>query len=174
MGWWPWGKKETSNEIYEDAQSFVLYRSQLLSPKWINICVLTNLFNRSISCYTCIRILSRSASQIVLNKSVQGHWKKVNKYMINHSVYNLCDPIDGNPSGSSDPGVLQARILEWVAISFSNAWKWRVKEKSFSHVQLFVTPWTVAHQAPASIGFSRQEYWSGLPLSSPKVYKVII
>ena len=79
----------------------------------------------------------------------------------------LCDPIDGSPPGSSIPGILQARTLEWVAISFSNAWKWKVKVKSLSHVQLLATPWTVAYQAPPSMGFSRQEYWSGVPLPSP-------
>ena len=76
----------------------------------------------------------------------------------------LCDPIDGNPPGSPVPGILQARTLEWVAISFSNAWKWKVKVKSFSRVRLSATPWTVAHQAPPSMGFSRQEYWSGVLL----------
>ena len=75
----------------------------------------------------------------------------------------LCDPIDGSPPVSPVPGILQARTLEWVAISFSNAWKWKVKVKSFSHVQLLSTPWTAAYQAPPSMGFSRQEYWSGLP-----------
>ena len=73
----------------------------------------------------------------------------------------LCDPIDGSPPGSPVPGILQARTLEWVAISFSNAWKWKVKVKSLSHVRLFGTPWTAAYQAPPSMGFSRQEYWSG-------------
>ena len=76
----------------------------------------------------------------------------------------LCDPIDSSPPGSTIPGILQARILEWVAISFSNAWKRKVKVKSFSHVRLLVTPWTAAHQAPPSMGFSRQKYWSGMPL----------
>ena len=70
----------------------------------------------------------------------------------------LCDPIDGSPPGSPVPGILQARTLEWVAISFSNAWKWRVKVKSLSRVQLFATPWTAAYQAPLPMGFSRQEY----------------
>ena len=79
----------------------------------------------------------------------------------------LCDPIDSSPPGSSVPGVLQARTLEWAAISFSNAWKWKVKVKSLSRVQLFSTPWTAAYQAPPSMGFSRQEYWSGVPLPSP-------
>ena len=79
----------------------------------------------------------------------------------------LCDPIDGSPLGSSVPWILQARILQWVAISFSNAWKWKVKVKLLSHAQLFSTPWTPAYQAPPSIRFSRQEYWSGLPLPSP-------
>ena len=76
------------------------------------------------------------------------------------------DPIDGSPPGSPVPGILQARILEWVAISFSNAWKWKVKVKSLSHVRLLVTSWTAAYQAPPSIGFSRQEYWSRVPLPS--------
>ena len=80
-----------------------------------------------------------------------------------------CDPIDDNPLGSSVPGILQARILEWVAISFSNAWKWKVKVKSLSHAWLLATPWTAAHQAPLSMGFSRQEYWSGLPLHTVHV-----
>ena len=82
------------------------------------------------------------------------------------SCSNLCDPIDGSPPGSPIPGILQARTLEWVAISFSNAWKWRVKVKSLSRVLLFATPWTAAYQAPPSMGFSRQEYWSWLPLPS--------
>ena len=81
----------------------------------------------------------------------------------------LCDPIDGSPSGSPFPGILQARTLEWVAISFSNAWRWKVKGKSLSRVRLLATPWTAAYQAPPSIGFSRQEYWSGVPLPSPLV-----
>ena len=79
----------------------------------------------------------------------------------------LCDPRDGSPPGSPIPGILQARTLEWVVISFSNAWKWKVKVKSLSHVRLLATPWTAACQAPPSMGFSRQEYWSGVPLPSP-------
>ena len=85
------------------------------------------------------------------------------------SYLTLCDPIDGSPSGSTVPGILQARTLEWVAISFSNAWKWKVKVKSLSLVRLLATPWTAAHQAPPSMGFSRQEYWSGLPLGKPNL-----
>ena len=83
------------------------------------------------------------------------------------SCLTLCNPIDGSPPGSTVPGILQARTMEWVAISFSNAWKWKVKVKSLSRVWLLVTPWTAAYQAPLSMGFSRQEYWSGLPLPSP-------
>ena len=82
------------------------------------------------------------------------------------SCPTLCDPIDGSRPSFPIPGILQARTLEWVAISFSNACKWKVKVKSLSHVQLLATPWTVAHQAPPSMGFSRQEYWSGVPLPS--------
>ena len=81
------------------------------------------------------------------------------------SYPTLCDPIDGSSPGAPIPGILQARILEWVAISFSKAWKWKVKVKSLSCVWLIATPWTAAHQAPPSMGFSRQEYWSGVPLT---------
>ena len=82
------------------------------------------------------------------------------------SCLTLCDPIDGSPPGSSIPGILQTRTLEWVAISFPNARKWKVKVKTLSPLQLFTTPRTAAYQAPPSMGFSRQEYWSGLPLPS--------
>ena len=82
------------------------------------------------------------------------------------SCPTLCYPIDGSPPGFPVPGILQARTLDWVAISFSNAGKWKVKVKSFSRVRPSVTPWTAAHHAPPSMGFSRQEYWSGVPLPS--------
>ena len=86
------------------------------------------------------------------------------------SHVRLCNPIDGSPPGSPIPGILQARTLEWVAISFSNAWKWKVQVESLSRVQLLATPWTTAHQAPPSMGFSRQECWSGVPLPSPLLH----
>ena len=74
------------------------------------------------------------------------------------SCPTLCDPIDSSPPGSPVPGVLQARTLEWVAISFSNAWQWKVKVKLLSCVRLVETSWTAAYQAPPPMGFSRQEY----------------
>ena len=77
------------------------------------------------------------------------------------SCPTLCDPIDGSTPGSAVPGILQTRTLEWVAISFSSEWKWKVKVKPLSRVLLFATPWTAAYQAPPSMGFSRQEYWMG-------------
>ena len=83
------------------------------------------------------------------------------------SCPTLCGPIDGSPPGSPVPWILQARTLEWVAISFSNAWRWKVKVKTLSRIGLLATLWTAAHRAPSSMGFSRQEYWSGLPLPSP-------
>ena len=82
------------------------------------------------------------------------------------SCPTLWDPVDASPPGSPVPGILQARTLEWVAISFCNAGKWKVKVKSLSHVWLLETPWTAAYQAPPSVRFSRQEYWSGVPLPS--------
>ena len=86
------------------------------------------------------------------------------------SCPTLCNPIDGSPPGSPVPGTLQARTLEWIAISSSNAWKWKVKAKPLSRVWLAVTPGTAAHQAPSSMGFSRWEYWSGMPLPSPNLW----
>ena len=83
------------------------------------------------------------------------------------SCLTLYDPTDGSPPGSPIPGILQTRTLEWVAISFSNAWKRKVKVKLLSRVRLPATPWTAAYQAPPSMGFSRQEYWSWLPFPSP-------
>ena len=85
------------------------------------------------------------------------------------SCLTLCSPIDGSPPGSPVPGILQARTLEWVAISFSSAWKWKVKVMLLSRAQLLATPWTAAYQAPPSMGFSRQEYWSELPVPSPRI-----
>ena len=94
-------------------------------------------------------------------------WISLLLLLLSHfSCVWLCDPTDSSPPGSSVPGILQARTLEWVAISFSNASKWKVKVKLLSRVQLLATPWTAAYQVLPSMGFSRQEYWSGLPLSS--------
>ena len=98
------------------------------------------------------------------------HWPFAHAAAVAKSLQScptLCDPIDGSPPGSPAPGILQARTLEWVAISFSNAWKWKVKSESEVAVMLdSATPWTAAHQAPPSMGFSRQEYCSGVPLPS--------
>ena len=88
------------------------------------------------------------------------------------SCPTLCDPIDSGPPGSAAPGIPQARTLEWVAISFSNAWKWTVKVKSLSCVRLLATPWTASHQASLSMEFSRQEYWSGVP--SPGMVSILV
>ena len=88
------------------------------------------------------------------------------------SCPTLCDPRDGSPPGSPIPGILQARTLEWVAISFSNAWKWNVKVKSLSRVRLLASPWTAAHQAPPSMGFSRQEDWCGVPVPTSAKFSV--
>ena len=97
------------------------------------------------------------------------NWSMIPAAKSLQSCPTLCDPTDGSPPGSPVPGILQARTLEWVAISFSKAWKWKVKVKSLSRVRLLATPWTAAHQAPPSMGFSRPEYWSGVPSPSPSV-----
>ena len=98
-------------------------------------------------------------------RQILNHWKV--KVLVAQSCPTLYYPIYYSPSCSSVHGVLQARLLEWVAISFSKAWKWKVKVKSLSHAWLLATPRTAAYQAPPSMGFSRQEYWSGVPLPSP-------
>ena len=107
---------------------------------------------------------------ITMNKAIGGDGIPVAaaaKLLLSCLV--LCNPIDGSLPGSPIPGILQVRTLEWVAISFSNAWKWKVKVKLLSCVRIFMTPWTAAYQASPSMGFSRQEYWSGLPLPSPGI-----
>ena len=113
--------------------------------------------------YTDVRLYYKASHQnsmVLAAKSLQ-------------SCPTLCDPIDGSPPGFPVPGILQARTLEWLAISFSNAWKWKVKVKSLSNVRLFTTPWTAACQGPPSMGFSRQEHWSGVP-SSLRNYQVCV
>ena len=92
------------------------------------------------------------------------------------SCPTLCDPVDGSLPGSPVPGILQARKLEWVAISFSSVWKWKVTVKSLSHVWLLATPWTAAYQSPPSVGLSRREYWSGvpLPISNCKFHSLLL
>ena len=111
----------------------------------------------------------------LLHRAAEGHirWGHPNELQVLLLLLScfsrvwLCDPMDGSPPGSPVPGILQARTLEWVAIAFSNVWKWKVKVKSLSRVWLPATPCTLAYQAPPSMGFSRQEYWSGVPLPSP-------
>ena len=105
--------------------------------------------------------------QISLALNFNSHWVAAAAAKSLQSGLTLCDPIDSSPPGSPVLGILQARTLEWVAISFSM--KGKVKVKSFSHVRLLATPWTAAYQAPPSMGFSRQEYWSGVPLPSPSL-----
>ena len=97
-------------------------------------------------------------------------WMAVTTLMLLPSrsvVSDSARPHRRQPTRLPVPGILQARALEWVAISFPSAWKWKVRVKSLSRVRLLVTPWTAAHQAPPSLGFPRQEHWSGVPLPSP-------
>ena len=101
--------------------------------------------------------LEQNRRKIVSRKSALRFWNQTAAAAAAakslQSCPTLCDPTDGSPPGSPVPGILQARTLEWVAIAFSNAWKWKVKVKSLSRVRLFATPRTAAHQAPPSIGF---------------------
>ena len=117
------------------------------------------------TCFTCPNLIACSLSSSLSLAPWRTNLAAAAAKSL-QSCPSLCDPIDGSPPGSPIPGILQARTLECVAISFSKAWKWKVKVKSLSHVRLLVTPWTTAYQAPPSLGFSRQEYWSELPLPS--------
>ena len=130
------------------------------------ICAVAN--GKSSSFYGWVVFHYIYAHHIFIHSSVDGH--KLLPYPAAAAAKSLqlcptlCDPIDGSRPGPAVPGILQARTLEWVAISSSNAWKWKVKVKVLSRVWLIATPWTAAYQAPPSMGFSRQEYWSGVPL----------
>ena len=110
---------------------------------------------------------SKNTSGVAISFSNAWKWKVKVK-----SCPTLSDPMDCSLPGSSVHRIFQARTLEWVAISFCNAWKWKVKVKSLSRARLFPTPWTAAYQVPLSMGFSRQEYWSGVPIVTvPKYFK---
>ena len=146
---------------------FVLFSSAAVSLVW-ELCVQLNTASVSSSSdHITLRIWKKpqiSSQEYTLSEN----------FVYNHatakslqSCPTLREPTDGSPPGSPVPGILQARTLEWVAISFSNRWNRKVKVKLLSCVQLLATPWTTAHQAPPSMGFSRQEYWNGLPFPSP-------
>ena len=119
--------------------------------------------------WTCVSCVASRFCTIWATKEAHSEHAAAAKSL--QSCPTLCDPIDGSLPGSPVPGILQARTLEWVAISFSKAWKWKVKVKSLSRMRLSATPWTAAYQAPPSMGFSRQEYWSGVPLPSHSEHK---
>ena len=146
-----------------------IYCDKIVSPR--------NSILNKLSTFSALPFASGSVLLRVLSVRTKSIWYVINILLLLllllslQSCPTLCDPIDQSPPGFPVPGILQARTLEWVAISFSNAWKWKVKVKSLSHVRLLATPWIVAHQTPPSMGFSmgfsRQEYWSGVPLPSP-------
>ena len=129
----------------------------------IKVWVTVHWFLISLLTFYLVALLSRilCICQVFCNMTAAAAAKSL------QSCPTLCDPIDSSPPGSPVPGIPQARTLEWVAISFSNVGKWKVKVKSLSRARLFATPWTAAYQAPPPVGFSRQEYWSGVPLPSP-------
>ena len=153
-----------------------LIRTSFLMAKWCfivkELCIHSLLIECLLSKYYYVWGSVPSMGVKLLNKSQKFlPFQNLHSYgmlLSRFSRVRLCaTPIDRSPPGSPVPGILQARTLEWVSISFSNAWKWKMKVKSLSRVRLFVTPWTVAHQAPLPIRFSRQEYWSRVPLPSP-------
>ena len=127
--------------------------SMLNRPQWALLTVVSLLNNLGMT--SCGRLPSIQLLQIEVNAHDQAAAAAAKSFQ---SCPTLCDHIDGSPPGSPVPRILQARTLEWVAISFSNAWKWKVEVKSLRRARLLVTPWTAAYQAPPSMGLSRQEY----------------
>ena len=176
MGIWESFKEDLScHSALANASKSVIIKNKKQHKSWHNV-------KRITGTETCViepQIIEKRSSVIQGKESCFYIFEDVLLLLLGYaaakslqSCLTLCDPIDGSLPGSAIPGILQARTLEWVAISFSNAWKWKAKVKSLSHVRLFVTPRTAAYQAPPSMGFSRQEYWSGWPLLSliPGVY----
>ena len=125
-------------------------------------CIPFPIWNQSFVSCPVLTVASSSSSNCYLYAAATATAAKLLQLCL-----TLCDPIDSSPPGSPVPGILQARTLEWVVISFSNAWKWKLKVKSLNRVQPSATSWTAAYQAPPSVGFSRQEYWSRVPSLSP-------
>ena len=130
------------------------------SPRWQSRRTCTHLLLQELQNYNLLLINHQQenvGSQQKKIPYIQGQRRSPSKMVAAaaakslQSCPTLCDPIDGSPSGSNVPGILQARTLEWVAISFSNAWKWKVKVKSLSRVQLLATPWTAAYLPGSSI-----------------------
>ena len=121
----------------------ILFIGAEQSDKYLVLITFTLIFKRKY-CWDTVFIRPHAAAAAAAAASLQ-------------SCPTLCDPIDGNPPGPAIPGILQARTLEWVAISSYNAWKWNMKVKSLSRVWLLGHPWTAAYQAPPSMGFSRSK-----------------
>ena len=153
--------------------TFISIQLSSVTQSCLTLCNPSSLPGSSVHGIFQARILEWFAISFSRGSSWPRDWTQVSCTALDaaakslQSCPTLCDPIDGSPPGSPIPGILQARTLEWAAISFSNAWKWKVKVKSLSPVRLLVTPWTAAYQDPLSMGPSRQEYRSGLPLPSP-------
>ena len=146
----------------------------ILNPYHFSITRVHKLQNNSWTVIQCCSSLldssfSTSVNNVFLPLSGAGRYTETAAATAKlfQSCPTLYDLIDSSPPGSSVPGILLARTLEWVAMSFSNAWKWRVKVNSLSRVRLLATPWTATYQAPPPMRFSRQEYWSESPLPSP-------
>ena len=162
--WWQWETILRGSKITADGDCSHEIKRHLLLGREVMTNLDSLLKSRDITLSTKVHLVKAMVFAVVMYGCESWTEKKAAATKSLQLCLTLCNPIDGSPPGSLIPGVLQARTLEWVAISFSNAWKWKLKGKSFSRVRLFATPWTAAYQAPPSMGFSRQEYWSGLPL----------
>ena len=159
--WWTYTDMSLSLKVYSLHYGSLLVLQSMGFEKCIRTCI--HIYSIIQKSFTALKTHCTVPIHQFLSPAADAASKSL------QSCPTLCNPIDGSPSSSTVPGILQARTLEQVAISFSIAWKWKVKVKSFSHVRLLATPWTAAYQAPPSMGFSRQEYWSGVPLPSPSI-----
>ena len=147
-GWQGLGGGRNREWLLLDGWRFPFVAMNLLSTYIMMIHSIVHNIVRCTKCHQTVHFLMAAAADAKLLQSCP----------------TLCDPTDGSPWGSPVPGFLQARTLEWVAISFSNAWQWKAKMKSLSRFRPSANPWNAAYQVPLSMGFSRQEYWSGVPI----------
>ena len=148
---------------------------QHLQDPAAGICVITLYYilkpARNSSLNTALASKASKSSQL-LHSQINRTTATAAAAKSHQSCPTLCDPIDGSPTGSSIPGILQARTLEWVAISFSNAWKRKVKVKLLSRVQLSETQWTAAYPGSSVHGIfqARVLEWGAIAFSANTVY----
>ena len=128
--------QDCSDHFLQPLCTLPLAKCQSHNRYWENICGMNEWMNEHIIVLPHDCVLVRTTE---LTTQTESRNSKTAAAKLLQSCPTLCDPTDGSPPGSPVPGIPQARTLEWVAISFSNVWKWKVKVKSLSHVWLLAT-----------------------------------